>query len=307
MNKTAVFICGPTAVGKTSFAIEIARWLNTDIISFDSRQFFRELKIGAAPPSPEELKEVKHHLIGHLSIEDTYNARDFESDTLKILEDLFKSKDTVVLTGGSGLYMQVLTDGFDDIPDISPEYREELNRALAEQGLESLRNELYEKDPSYYEAVDLHNPQRIIRALEVIRSTGKTYSEFRKDQKAMRPFHIIKIGLNMPRELLYERINKRVDKMMAAGLVEEVLSLTAHRDTNALQTVGYKELFSYFDGKMNLGEAIDEIKKNSRRYAKRQITWFKRDPEIKWFEPGDVDGVKEYLNFIAKEIKLNLR
>lgn len=295
MKKTAIFICGPTAVGKTSVAIEIAKWLQTEIISFDSRQFFRELKIGAAPPDEKELSEVKHHLIGQLSIEEDYNAGAFEADALKIMEDRFRTKDNLVLVGGSGLYMKALTEGFDEMPEIKPEVRNQLNNEFEAKGLKALSEELREKDPEYYSQVDLNNPQRVIRALEVIHSTGKPFSSFRKQNKATRDFDILKIGLNMPRPDLYERINLRVNTMIEAGLEQEVRSLEKYRDKNAMHTVGYREFIRYFDGELTREEAIEEIKKNSRRYAKRQLTWFRRDEEIRWFEPGDLEGMKEWV------------
>lgn len=295
MKKTAVFICGPTAVGKTSVAIEIAKWLKTEIISFDSRQFFDELKIGSAPPSPEELSQVKHHLVGQLSITDEYNAGGFEKDALTYLNAIFKKNDVAVLVGGSGLYMKALTDGFDDMPEVDPKIRVDLNALFEEEGIEALQKKLAEKDPEYYTKSDIQNPQRLIRALEVIESTGEPYSKYRTASKIKRDFNIVKLGLNMEREKLYERINLRVDQMLSNGLEEEVKSLLNFRKANALQTVGYKEFFAHFDGEISKEFAIEEIKKNSRRYAKRQLTWFRRDEEIKWFSPFEIDEVKTHL------------
>lgn len=295
LSKTAIFIAGPTAVGKTDVAIQIAEWLQTEIISFDSRQFYKELKIGAAPPSPEELSRVPHHLVGHLSVKDDYNAGDFEKEALAKLDKIFETHDTAVLVGGSGLYMRILTDGFDEMPDIPAEVREKLNTELSEKGLEALANELQETDPEYYTTVDKQNPQRVIRALEVIRSTGNTYTSYRQGSKTERPFNITKIGLDLPREKLYERINLRVDKMMEAGLEQEVKQLLPYRNQNSMQTVGYKELIRYFDGEIDLATAVEEIKKNSRRYAKRQLTWFRREKDVEWFSPFEVDRIEGYL------------
>ncbi len=295
LSKTAIFICGPTGVGKTSVAIQLAQWLKTEIISFDSRQFFNELKIGAAPPSQEELNTVPHHLVGHLSVKDDYSAGDFERDALEILKQIFEKHNTAILVGGSGMYMKALTEGFDDMPDIPTEIREHLNQKLETEGLESLVEQLKISDPEYYQKVDLKNPQRIIRALEVIAATGKPYSSFRKGSKTQRNFEIMKIGIMLPREELYERINNRVDLMVEAGLEEEVRSLLPLREKNSMQTVGYREFVRYFDGEWNWETAIAEIKKNSRRYAKRQMTWFKRDEEIEWFNPKDMEGMKKYV------------
>ncbi len=295
LSKTALFICGPTAVGKTDVAIKLALWLNTEIISFDSRQFFKELQIGAAPPSQAELSVVKHHLVGHLSVEEDYNAGDFERDALKVLDEIFETKEVAILVGGSGMYMKAITEGFDEMPDIPTEIRESLKQRLKKEGLQSLIEQLKSTDPDYHGQVDLKNPQRVIRALEIIEVTGQPYSQFRKGEKAKRDFNILKIGITLPREVLYERINKRVDLMVQAGLEEEVLSLLHYREKNSMQTVGYKEFVRYFDGEWNRETAISEIKKNSRRYAKRQMTWFNRDEEIKWFEPQDVEGIKKHI------------
>lgn len=295
MSKTAIFIAGPTAVGKTDVAIQIAEWLQTEVISFDSRQFYKELKIGAAPPSPEELARVPHHLVGHLSVKDDYSAGDFEREALTKLDEIFETHDTAVLVGGSGLYMRILTDGFDEMPKIPEDIRKQLNAELEENGLESLVKELSEKDPDYFAQVDKQNPQRVIRALEVIRTTGNTYTFYRQGEKTKRPFNIVKIGLDLPRPELYNHINLRVDKMMEAGLEEEVKQLLSFRKKNSMQTVGYKELIRYFDGEIDLDFAIEEIKKNSRRYAKRQLTWFRREKGIEWFSPMEMDWIKKHL------------
>ncbi len=295
LTKTAIFICGPTAVGKTDVSITLAQDLQTEIISFDSRQFFKELQIGAAPPSREELDLAKHHLVGHLSVKEEYSAGDFERDALKILDKVFEKKDTAILVGGSGMYMKALAEGFDEMPEIPTEVRERLKHKLQNEGLESLSSQLKTADPTYHAQVDLHNPQRVIRALEIIETTGQPYSQFRKGEKAKRHFNILKIGITLPREELYERINLRVDKMIEAGLEEEVRSLLPFREKNSMQTVGYREYIRYFDGEWNKETAISEIKKNSRRYAKRQMTWFNRDKEIRWFEPKDLEEMKKYV------------
>lgn len=295
MSKKAIFICGPTAVGKTEIALKLAGWLNTEIISFDSRQFFKELKVGAAPPSAEEQQLIRHHLVGHLSVAEDYNAGDFEQEALQLMDQLFIEKETVILAGGSGLYMKALTEGFDAMPDGDIAIRAELNQQFLNSGLGPLQKELMEKDPAYYDMVDRQNPQRVIRALEVIRNTGKPYTSFRKQEKAVRPFRSVKIGLELPRQELYQRINKRVDVMIARGLEKEVRSLEKYRNKNALRTVGYNEFFKSFDGDISREEAITEIQKNSRRYAKRQLTWFKRDTEISWFSPHNFPAIQSYL------------
>lgn len=302
MSKKAIFICGPTAIGKTSLAIEIAKWLKTEIISFDSRQFYKELKIGAAPPSSDELSQVKHHFIAHLSVKDEFNAGDFEQEALSLMEKLWDKHECIVLVGGSGLYMKVLTDGFDEMPTVTESTREQLNNEFQKFGLQKLQKELQEADPDYYNTVDLNNPQRLIRALEIIRETGKTYSSYRKASKVIRTFRSIKIGLEMNRQELYERINTRVDLMLEAGLLEEVQSLIPFKDKNSLQTVGYRELFPVLDGKISLQQGADEVKKNSRRYAKRQLTWFRREENMNWFSPFDLEGIK---TFLQKELDHN--
>lgn len=293
--KKAIFICGPTAIGKTTMAIEIAKWLKTEIVSFDSRQFYKELAIGSAHPSDEELASVKHHFIGQLSVDENYDAGKFESDAILVLERIFKTSEYAVLVGGSGMYMKAITDGFDEMPEIPKFIRLELKNELEEKGLVHLQNELLDKDPGYYAQVDLKNPQRIIRALEIIRATSATYSSFRIREKKKRNFEIIKVGLHIDREQLYERINYRVDLMLEQGLLEEVKKVLKHRDENALQTVGYREFMSYFDKKTTIEESIQEVKRNSRRYAKRQLTWFKKEENLKWFEPTEVQSIKSYL------------
>jgi len=296
MNKpTVIAICGATASGKTGLSLNIARWLNTDILSYDSRQFYKELLIGAAPPTPKELFEVKHHFIQHLSIIENYSAGKFERDAINFLDEYLKTKDTIIAVGGSGMFLNALTHGFDELPENTSEIRAELNTIFKNEGLAPLQKELLKKDPSYYHEVDLKNHVRVIRALEVIRITNQPYSSQRKREKKQRNFEVIKIGIDYPREDLYECINHRVDLMMKAGLLEEAKLLYPHQAKNALQTVGYRELFDYFEGKYELDFAIQEIKKNSRRYAKRQITWFKKDTDIHWIKPNDLETAKQII------------
>ncbi len=282
-SKTLIVIAGPTASGKTAAAIAIAKHYNTVVVSADSRQFYREMSIGTAKPTIEELSEVKHYFIDSLSITETYTAGDYEKQCLELLAELFKVHSVVVLTGGSGLFIKAVCEGFDEFPDTDPSIREKLNTALVEKGIAYLQEQLKTADPEYYNQVDLNNPQRVIRALEVYESTAKPYSSYRKSASNKRPFHIIKLGLNMERAALYNRINHRVDQMVKDGLVEEVRSLLPSRHLNALNTVGYSELLDYFDGKTDLNIAIELIKQNTRRFAKRQITWFGKDEAILWF------------------------
>ncbi len=294
MKPTLICVCGPTAVGKTTVAINIAKQYHCPIVSFDSRQFFKELQIGAAPPSLEELAEAPHHFIGQLSINQNYNAGIFEKEAITLLNKLFKEHSVIVAVGGSGMYLQALLNGFDEMPTISNEIRAELQTTFEQHGLAPLQRELEEKDPEHFAVIDLKNPQRVIRALEVIRSTGNKYSGLRKGTKATRNFNALPIGLTLPREELYQRVNLRVDKMVSAGLVAEVKSLVKWESANALQTVGYKELFTHFNGVYDLDTAVEEIKKNSRRYAKRQLTWFKHQIEMPWFNPQNTAAILEY-------------
>jgi len=295
MNKYLVVILGPTAIGKTEVGIEVAKVYDTEIISADARQCFREMEIGTAKPNAQQLAEVKHHFINHLSISDLYNAGQFEEDALKTLEGIYKSKDVAVMVGGSGLYINAVCNGIDELPTSVEDVRKELIEDLEEKGIGYLQDELKRVDLVYYAEVDLNNPHRIIRALEVYRMTGKPYSLFRNKIKKDRPFKVIKIGLNMERKDLYKRINMRVDGMIQTGLEEEVRGLIPFKKTNAIQTVGYSEWFDYFDGKINRERVIELIKQNSRRYAKRQLTWFGRDEEIKWFHPNEVKEILGYL------------
>ena len=291
MEKILLSVVGPTAIGKTKLAISLSQHYNTEIISADSRQFFKEMRIGTAVPTPEELSEAKHHFIQHISIFDSYSVGDFERDALQLLETLFEKNHIVVMVGGSGLYTKAVTEGLDDFPKVDPKIREQLNQHFAEKGIEFLQKELQERDPKYYASVDLNNPHRLIRALEICMGTNNPYSSFLSKNKKNRPFKTITIGLEADRALIYDRINQRVDIMVKEGLVEEVEQLKKHKELNALQTVGYRELFSYFEKQENLDYspehndlnfALEEIKKNTRRFAKRQLTWFKRNEETIW-------------------------
>ena len=301
MKKHLIVIAGPTGIGKTDLSIGLARHYQAEIISCDSRQFYKEMNIGTAVPSKTDLTEVKHHFIQNLSIKDHYTVGDFEKDALAKIEDLHQKNDVVIMVGGSGLYIDAVCKGLDDFPKIPQEIRTRLNERLVSEGIESLEQELIVLDPDYHKVVDVSNPHRIIRALEVCISSGKPFSSFRKRQKKTRRFKTIKIILNRDRETLYQRINLRVNQMMKEGLLEEARNLLPFRGYNALQTVGYKELFAYFDGEWNLETAIEEIKKNTRRYAKRQMTWFRRDPETLFFNPEEESDIKEYLKEQIKD------
>jgi len=282
-DKTLIIIAGPTAIGKTSAAIHLAQKLNTVILSADSRQFYREMAIGTAKPTPEELSQAKHYFINSHSVTENFTAHDFEQQALILLDNLFQTHNVVIMVGGSGLFIRAITDGFDDIPDVGPEIRERLNKEFEQSGIEPLQEKLKTADPDYYAIVDKSNPQRIIRALEVFESTGRPFSSFRTSKRSKRPFEILALGLDMPREQLYDRINERVDLMISQGLVDEVRSLLPYRYVNALNTVGYSEIFDYLDGKIDMQTAIAAIKQNTRRFAKRQLTWFRKDKAIHWF------------------------
>jgi len=297
-NHYLISVVGPTAVGKTDLSIEVAETLDCEIISADSRQFFKELEIGTAKPSKEQLNLVNHHFINSLSIQKEYDAGKFEMDALKTLNSIYKSKKFAVLVGGSGLYCKAIWEGFDDMPEVQEVYRKELNEQFALSGLEDLLVELNEKDPEYYEIVDRNNHVRVIRALEVIRSSGKKYSHFRKKSLAghnPRSFENIKIGLEMDREVLYQRIDQRMDDMLSQGLIEEAKKFQKMQDLQALQTVGYTEIFPYLEGRYDYEECVRLLKRNSRRYAKRQLTWFKKDKEIQWFEPSENQKIIDWL------------
>ena len=296
-DRLLIVIAGPTAVGKTSVGIQLARNFSTEIISADSRQFFREMKIGTAVPSTEELSLAKHHFVHQLSIHETYNISRFEADTLALLDKLFLQHRVVLMVGGSGLYINAVCNGIDILPDPDPEIRIMLKDLLAASGINALVDELMQVDPDYAKQVELSNPARLIRALEICRITGVPYSSLRSNKPKQRTFRILKLGLELPRELLYRRINDRVDGMMDSGLFEEALALYPYRHLNALNTVGYRELFDHIDGLTSLEFAVTKIKINSRRYAKRQLTWFKKDPEYRWFYPDETDQIMELFPF----------
>lgn len=283
-NKRLIVVAGPTAVGKTAECIRLAQMLNTEIVSADSRQFYKEMNIGVARPSESELATVPHHLIAHISVCQDYNVAMYEREALKVIEELFRRKDDIVLTGGSGLYVNAVCNGIDDIPDKDEGIRQELNDLFAEQGLEPLQRELQERDPEYWKIVDKQNHIRLIRALEVCRQTGRTFTSFRSQKKTQRNFDIVRIGIKRSRENLLERIYQRVDCMLEQGLIEEVKGLYEYKNLQALNAVGYKEIFDFLDGKTSLQEAVEQIKINTRRYAKRQMTWFCKDKEIQWLD-----------------------
>ncbi len=289
--KSLIVIVGATAVGKTAMAIKLAQALQTEIISADARQFYQEMNIGTAKPSLEELALVKHHLINSHQITQSYTVGQYEKDVLAILDDIFQTKDTAILVGGSGLYIQTICNGIDEMPEISENIRENLTQRLELEGLDKLVQQLQKLDEDYCKNADLKNPQRIIRALEVCLGTGKTYSSFRIGEKVKRPFQIIKIGLDMPREILYNRIDARMDMMLEQGLEREAKNLWDYQSHNALQTVGYQEVFSHLKGEYDREEMIRLLKRNSRRYAKRQLTWFRRDLEISWFSSDDFEKI----------------
>jgi len=294
-NKTLIVIIGPTGIGKTDLSIFLAKKLNTEIISADSRQFFKELKIGTAVPDDEQLKAVKHHFIGNKSIHDYYNASSFEFEVIDLLKELFQTKNQVIMVGGSGMYVDAVCKGIDDLPEIDMEIRNNLLEKFEKEGIEGLRFELKRLDPEYYKTVDLKNPKRLLKALEITIQTGKPYSTFRTQNVKKRDFNILKIGLNIEREKLYDRIEQRVDKMIENGLVEEARQFLPYKNLNSLNTVGYKELFPYLEGEYSLERAIELIKRNSRRYAKRQLSWFNRDKEINWFQPDEQDKILAFI------------
>lgn len=296
-SKTLIVIVGPTASGKTALAINIARHFCAAVVSADSRQFYREMTIGTAKPTPDELRHVPHHFINSHSIIEDYDAAAFGRDALEKIETLFQEKDYVVLCGGSGLYIRAVLDGFDDIPAISTAVREEINAAYEEYGLSWLQERMAEEDPDHYTKIDRNNPHRLIRALEVKRGTGFSIGHFQTgESKRLHDFCVVKIGLALPRDLLYERIDSRMDAMIAAGLFEEAKALYPFREHQALQTVGYKEIFGFIDGEYDREEAIRLLKRNSRRYAKRQLTWFRRDAEIIWFEIPDEETIIAHIS-----------
>lgn len=296
MEKTLIVITGPTAVGKTALCLDIAKHFNIPVINADSRQIYRELKIGTARPSNKQMGEVKHYFVGTLGMDDYYSASLYEQQVLQLLDELFKTSDYALLSGGSMMYIDAVCNGIDDIPTIDDETRDTMKKRLLMEGLGSLCEELKLRDPEYYEIVDKQNPRRVVHALEICVMTGKPYSSFRKQEKKQRPFRIVKIGLNRPREELYKRINRRVDKMMKDGLLDEAKEMYERRELNALNTVGYKELFEYLKGKWTLHEAVERIKGNTRRYARKQLTWFKKDEQIRWFHPDDKEEIIRYIS-----------
>lgn len=300
-NKTLIVIAGPTASGKTAAAIQLAQHYHTVIVSADSRQFFREMSVGTAKPTDEELAAAPHYFINSHSVTQPFSVGDFERECMQLLEKLFEQHDVVILVGGSGLYIKAVTEGFDELPTADPAIRERLNAELATNGLFPLQERLKNADPAYYASANINNPQRVIRALEVYEATGNPISSYQKQTINSRPFNTIKFGLNMPREELYDRINKRVDIMVQDGLVEEVAALTPFRQYNALNTVGYSELFDYFDGKTDLDTAIGRIKQNTRRFAKRQLTWFRKDKEIIWMDASN-EQLSENMIVMAKSL-----
>lgn len=295
-TKRLIVIVGPTGSGKTDLSITVAEHFAAPIISTDSRQFYRGIPIGTAQPDAEQLQRVEHHFIASRELTDNFNCGAYETEALQCLEHLFQKHDVVVAVGGSGLYVKALCEGMDNMPEVTPELRESLTQRLSNEGLEALCKELKERDPEFYEQVDLKNQARVLRALEVCIASGKPYSSFRTGEKRKRDFDIVKIGVDMPREVLYERIDRRVDIMIEQGLEQEVRSVSHLRHLNSLQTVGYREMFDYFDGVTTREEAIELIKRNSRRYAKRQLTWFRRDEEIAWFNPKESEKIVEYIN-----------
>ena len=290
-KETLIVIAGPTASGKTAFAIKVAKALNTVILSADSRQFYKEMSIGTAAPTEEELSQAKHYFVHHISIEDKYDVADYEHDAIQLLDELFKTHDAVVMTGGSGLFINAVCNGIDTMPNVEPEIREKVQNLFDEGGLKTLQEEVLRLDPDYFAIVDQHNPRRLQRALEVCYQTGKPFSSFRSGNTVRRDFDIKKYALLWDRQQLIERIDKRVDMMMEQGLLNEAKALYPKRDLNALNTVGYKELFAYFDGQCTLAEAVQQIKTHTRQYAKRQMTWLRKDNSYQWITTDEIDIV----------------
>ena len=304
-GKKLIVLTGPTAVGKTAVSLDIAKHFGIPVINADSRQIFKELRIGTARPTEAEMQQVKHYFVGTLGIEDYYSASLYEQQVLELLAEEFKTHDYALLSGGSMMYIDAVCDGIDDIPTIDDDTRALMKQRLKEEGLEALVEELKKLDPEYYEIVDRQNPRRVVHALEICVMTGKTYTSFRRKEErgkrkeiSLRPFKIVKIGLNREREELYNRINARVDQMMSDGLLDEVKALYPKKELNALNTVGYKELFDYLDGRWPLEEAVERIKGNTRRYARKQLTWYKKDEQIRWFHPDDKQSI---MNYISKD------
>lgn len=293
--KYLVVVVGPTAVGKTALAIRLAKHFDTEVLSADSRQFYREMEIGTAKPTTEEMDGVRHHFVNSRSIHDPYDVGQFEQEAMACLETLYQKRDVVIMAGGSGLFVDAVCRGFDELPKPGPEVRAAVTELYETGGIEALQYELKQLDPEYYARVDLQNPQRLMRALEVCRFTRLKFSDLRKGQVKERPFRVIKVGLNTEREILYHRIDHRMDLMIEAGLFEEARRLAPYKNLNALQTVGYREVFGFLDGEYDRAEAVRLLKRNSRRYAKRQLTWFKRDEQTRWFEPGNLPEIIKYV------------
>lgn len=294
--KTLFVIVGPTGVGKTSLCLKVAEHLNTVIINADSRQVFKEIPVGTATPTKDERKSIRHFFVGNLHINEYYNASKYEQDVLKLLNILFKYKDNVIMSGGSMMYVDAVCKGIDDIPSVDDNIRKTLQERFDKEGLSGISKELALLDPDYYAIVDKNNHKRIIHALEICLSTGKPYSSFRKNTTKERPFRIIKIGLNMDRQRLYERTDLRVEQMIHDGLIQEALNVYEYKDLNALNTVGYKETFEYLDGLCTLENAIFRIKSNTHKYCRKQLTWFRRDPNIHWFSPDNIEEIINYIN-----------
>lgn len=296
MQNTLVIIAGPTAIGKTDLTIELAQHFKTEIVSADSRQIFKELYIGTAVPKPEQLNTVTHHFIQYKSIFDNYNASAYERDALQMIEKLFEKYNIVFMTGGSGMYIEAVCSGIDDMPDILPEIRAKATQLLENEGKEALQKILKEVDPDYYFETDINNPARLIRGVEMYWQTGKPFSLFRKQSQRSRDFNIVRIALDMPRDELHERINRRVDMMVKNGLVEEAQTMFSHKGLVPLKTVGYQELFEHFEGDITLDEATELIKRNTRRYARKQLSWFRRNKETVWFHPSETEKMKSYIH-----------
>lgn len=296
LTSNLIILVGPTAVGKTKLSVELAKRYHSDVFSADSRQLYKEMAIGTAKPTVEEMDGVIHHFVDSHTVEDLYSVGDYERDTDALLEEYFKEKNIGILSGGTGLFVRAVTHGLDDMPKVPAEIRAELLERLEKEGLEALQKQLQELDPTTYKQIDIQNSQRVVRALEVCLGTGKPFSSFKEKVVKQHPYNIIKIGIERPREELYERVNRRVDIMLDQGLVEEVKSLTKYRDKNALQTVGYKEVFLYLDGEIAYEEMVELLKRNTRRYAKRQMTWFRNKDKFEWFHAEDFEGICNYID-----------
>jgi tRNA dimethylallyltransferase len=294
-NKRLIIVTGPTAIGKTDLAIRLAKYFGTEIINADSRQIYREMIIGTAVPSSEQQAGVKHHFINHRSIHDYYNASQFELEAVELLDRLFTKQDAVIMAGGSGMYIDAVCKGIDEIPTVNPDVREKIHHEYKLLGLEGIRSRLREVDPDYYDKADLNNPKRIMKALEIAEMTGRPYTSFLTGKSKPRNFSIIKIGLDMPRQELHNRINTRVDNMILHGLLQEATGLYPYKHLNSLNTVGYKELFDYLDGRFSLEESIEIIKGHTRQYARRQLTWFRKDKDMQWFGPDEIDLIITYI------------